>query len=87
MALAEIARARGLTRQTIENHMAHWVGEGRIAIERLVDESRRLAIEQAFAAAGTSPLKRVKEELGPEYSYSELNLVRAALNRDNRGRG
>ena len=39
---------------------------------------RRVAIEEAFKAVGNNPLRPVWEELGGEYSYDEIRLVRLA---------
>lgn len=79
MEIAEIAREREMVVQTIEGHMAHWVREGRVAIERLVDKDKKEMIEQTFQEVGITPLKKAKDVLGSGCSYGELNLVRAHL--------
>ena len=40
---------------------------------------RRQKIEEAFAATGETLLRPVREMLGEDYSYVELNLVRIGM--------
>ena len=84
---AEIAAARGLALSTIEGHLAEAVEAGEsLDMEQLVSEQRRHVIEAAMAEVGCETLKPVMEHLGDGYTYLELRVVRAALERVKPGR-
>lgn len=74
-----IASQRGRAIGTIYKHLSQAIYHREIDIEGLVDPERITAIEQAFEKHGTSRLSPVKEELGEEYSYNELKLVRGVF--------
>ena len=75
----EIALTRGMTRDTVENHLVEAVATGAdIDLDRLVAPAKQSAIAAAFARLGPAPLKPVLETLGADYTYGELRLVRAA---------
>ena len=78
--LEDAAEARGLSAQTILGHIERLVESG-IPVEwahLLPSPERRAAIETAFEIVGDNPLRPVWEELGGEYSYDEIRLVRLA---------
>ncbi|WP_164929065.1 DNA helicase RecQ [Gloeobacter violaceus] len=80
LTVEQIAERRSLRIETIEGHLAELVESGEdIAIERLVGPDRRRTIEAVLLKLGTAVLKPVKEQLGDEYSYGEIRLVRAQL--------
>jgi ATP-dependent DNA helicase RecQ len=80
--LNDIAQTRGMTRETVENHIAEAIEAGEdINLDQLVHPQRRKAIEAAFAELGPAPLKPVLERVGGDYTYGELRLVRAAMHR------
>ncbi len=80
LTIAEIADRRVLTKQTVEGHLAFYVKSGELAIDNLLPEERRRALEEKIAAlADLSSLKALKTALGDEYSYGEINLVLAHL--------
>jgi ATP-dependent DNA helicase RecQ len=79
MALGEIAQQRGFSPVTIERHIAHGVETGEVAIDKLVSDEKRAAIEAAFARAEGPQLKPVKELLGDGFSYAEIKYTRAAM--------
>jgi hypothetical protein len=73
----EISSSRNLTLQTIESHLAHFVQNGQIKIEELVNREKLVLIEPAlknFEAGSFSP---IKEKLGNNVSYGEIKLVLA----------
>ncbi|NNE98706.1 MAG: DNA helicase RecQ [Pyrinomonadaceae bacterium] len=78
MSVRAIAEERGLTRNTIENHLLRFIPSGEVQVEDLVDtdkiETIRDAIDELNAAKGLSP---IKEFLGAEYSYGEIRAVAA----------
>jgi len=77
----EIAEARGLVRQTIEGHLAYYIKTGELAIAGLIAEARQREIEEQIQGMGLGSLKGVKAALGEDYSYGEINLVLAHLQR------
>jgi hypothetical protein len=79
--LSQIAEQRGLVLSTIETHMAHWVARGKVAIERLVTDDKRRAIEQELMRGPVNSFSEVKQALGSEYSYGEIRMVQAHLKR------
>ncbi len=77
--LEEIAAERKLATSTIENHLAHYVINGEIAIQELVADEKLALITEYFTDVDDSSLGAAREVLGDEYSYAELRLVRNYL--------
>ncbi len=80
VSLEEAAATRGLSPQTILGHIERLVESG-IPVEwahLLPHLQRRAAIETVLEILGDNPLRPVFEELGGEYSYDEIRLVRLA---------
>ncbi|HZT97265.1 MAG TPA: RecQ family ATP-dependent DNA helicase, partial [Chloroflexota bacterium] len=78
----DIARERGLAVTTIENHLATALLNGEeLDINRLVPEERRPAIEAVLRRMPGGGLSPVKEQLGDGYSYGEIRLTQAWMER------
>ena len=78
--LEEAAATRNLAVGTILGHLERLVESG-IPVEwahLLPPPQRGAAIETVFQLMGDNPLRPVFEELGGEYSYDEIRLVRLA---------
>ena len=78
--LEEAAATRGLSAQTILGHIERLVESG-IPVEWAhlqPPPQRRAAIETVFEILGDNPLRPVFDELGGEYGYDEIRLVRLA---------
>ena len=78
--LEEAAAARGVSAQTILGHIERLAELG-VPVQwghLLPAARRRAAIESVFEIMGDNPLRPVWEELGGEYGYDELRLVRLA---------
>lgn len=76
--VAAIAVERGLTEQTIMGHLARFVQTGEISLEEIVPEHKIDAIVQELRNTHWRDgiaLKPVKEALGDEYSYGEIQAV------------
>lgn len=73
--IAEIAERRGLKKGTIETHLAHYVREGTLKLDRLVPQEKIASILSALG--GDSSLTAIRKRLGSEYSYGEIRLVLA----------
>lgn len=80
--ICDIAMQRGLTVGTIINHLAQLATGGeKLDLDYLMPAVDRFArIQQAFQACGSEHLLApVQEQLGGDYSYDELRLVRIRL--------
>lgn len=77
--IKEIAEIRGLVTNTIEGHLAHYVGLGQLNITEIVAKEKIAAITQAIDNKGNESLKEIKEHLPDEYSYGEIRLVLKSL--------
>lgn len=78
--VAEIAKARDLTRNTIENHLARFVPTGEINLEDLVPKQKIEPIREAILQfQENGALSPIKEFLGDDFSYGEIKAVLAAM--------
>jgi hypothetical protein len=77
--IKEIAGERGLVTNTIEGHLAHYVGLGLLDVTGLVAETKIPTIKQAVSEKGIQSLKAIKEHLGDGFSYGEIRLVLESL--------
>ena len=71
----DIAKIRNLSMNTIQNHLVNFVEVGTIKPSELIDINK---IDPVIAIAKTQTiqsLKAIKEELGEEYSYFEINIA------------
>ncbi len=84
LSLEEIAQQRQLSLNTIQEHLCECLVKGALKdISRLVEIGRQERISVALYTLGHARIKPVKEQLGEEVSYTEIQLVRALL----RGQG
>ena len=73
--IEEISKIRNLAINTIQSHLTNFVIAGTIKPEELMDTNK---IEPIIAIAKTQTiqsLKAIKEELGEDYSYFEINVA------------
>jgi len=71
----EIAKIRNLSINTIQNHLANFVANGKIEASELIDMSK---VEPIIAIAKTQSipsLKAIKEELGEGFSYFDIHVA------------
>lgn len=78
LSLAEMAKVRGLTEQTIIGHLEKLLASGAaLDLEHLKPPPDRFAtIAEALEETGTQALSPAKARLGKDFSYTELRLVR-----------
>ena len=77
--IAEIARQRSLSINTIESHLVRYLPTGEVNLEDLVTEDKITAIENAVNKLGQiSGLGQLKELLGEDFSYGEIKAVLAS---------
>ncbi len=73
--LEEVARLRGMAVSTVEGHLVHYVETGELGLERLVNHKKAATISDWFRHNPTLGLAAAKNELGDNYSYTELRFV------------
>ena len=72
-----------MSRGTILTHLTELLESGvPLEMERLIRPERYEVIADALQEVGGDLLRPVKDFLGDEYSYDEIRLVRAAMERD-----
>lgn len=71
----EIAEERDLTANTIEGHLAHYVGEGLLDIEQFISEKKLALIAGYFQKHKTYKINDAKHALGEKVSYPDLRFV------------
>lgn len=79
-----IAKERSLTTGTIENHLAHYVEKGDLKVGEVVSTQHQKIIRgivRSFDKAYS--LSDVKNLLPNDYSYAEIKLVIADMNKEN----
>jgi ATP-dependent DNA helicase RecQ len=80
--IEEIAKERNLSPRTIINHLAELIETGEtVDVEPLIQPGHYEIIVDALQQVGSELLKPVKDFLGDEYSYEEIQLVRAVMHR------
>ena len=80
ISVSDIAKERGLTENTVENHLARFIASGEIGLEQIVpDEKIELIREAIIKFADTNALSPIKEFLGDEYRYGEIKAVIASM--------
>lgn len=80
--LEEIAKQRNLTKSTIEGHLAFYIQEGTISIDQFLGAEKIKAIQQAIASTPGTALGPIKSLLGDAYSYGEIRMVMAHMEKE-----
>jgi len=80
LSLAAIATKRSVRENTISDHLIKLMECGyEVNIDRIVPPAKATAIELAINTVGADRLTLIKEDLGDDYNYEEIKLVRARL--------
>ena len=84
MSIDDIAKRRELTKSTICTHLAHYVGEGAIAISEFVDDKKRQEITRFLMKhpEERKTASEIKAELSPNISYEDIRFVMAEYYRN-----
>jgi len=83
LSVEEIAQKRGFSPRTIITHLSELLEMKQpVDIERLVSPEQQKLILQAIQSVGAESLKTIREHLGEEYGYEEIQLVRAWWRRE-----
>jgi hypothetical protein len=73
--IEEIAAERGLKTNTIEGHLAHFIGRGALDISDFLAKEQVDEIARFFKDHNTVSTAQAKAHFGEEYSYGELGMV------------
>jgi ATP-dependent DNA helicase RecQ len=76
---AQIATARGLTPDTIYNHMARLIARGKIKLESVVSSEVIDQVRASVAELGSTLLTPIKQRLPDSISYGEIRCVVVTL--------
>lgn len=79
--IEEIAAERGYVRSTIEGHLAHFIGLGELEVTELIKPADVEKIARFLSEHPDLHFGEVKTYFGEEFSYGELKMVRAHLER------
>jgi ATP-dependent DNA helicase RecQ len=84
LSVEEIAQKRGFTPRTIITHLSELLElKQPVDLNRLVPVELQKQILQAIQTVGSDSLKTLKEHLGEDYRYEDIQLVRAWWRREN----
>jgi DNA-directed RNA polymerase subunit F len=86
MSPSEIASERKLTLSTIEGHIAHYIGNGELDIDRFLASDKVSKIREYFLAQGKRALSPAKSHFGEEFTYGELGMVLAHMDHEQKER-
>ncbi len=75
--IAQIARERSLSQSTIEGHLAFFIQQGRLDINKVLSPETQQTIDQAISASQGNSLRSIKEQLEDEYSYGQIKMMLA----------
>ena len=75
----DIAKERGMVPSTIESHLISYISKGELAAKELMDEEKIEAIRKVYLQNSEVGLTSLKEQLGDEFSYSEIKIATAEL--------
>jgi len=83
--IEEIAKERSLTKGTIENHLAYYVEKGDLKVGEIVSTQHQKIIRGIVRSFNKAySLSEVKSLLPNDYSYAEIKLVIADMNKENK---
>jgi len=77
LTIAKIAQERGLVESTIEGHLAFFMEEGKLDINKFLSPKKQQAIEKELAVDDNNSLSKVKDALGADYSYGDIKMMLA----------
>ena len=83
LSVEEIAQKRGFSPRTIITHLSELLEMKQpVDLNRLVSPEQQKTILQAIQTVGADSLKTIREHLGEEYAYEDIQLVRAWWRRE-----
>ena len=82
LTLEEIAKERGFAVSTIEGHVARFIKDGEYKAADFVDKEKYDEIVDYFESIGDKSLGVAKDVLGDDFSYGEIKMVLAELEKE-----
>jgi hypothetical protein len=77
MSVEGVSKARSLTVQTVQGHLAYFVSKGELAIESVVSPEKIVLIEPLLKDIGEGSIVQIRERLGNSIGFGEIRLVMA----------
>ncbi len=77
--IAEIAKERGLSVNTIEGHLAYYVSTQQLDVRSFVRANKLKNIISAVEQLETKQMKVVKDFLGDDYTFGEIKMAMASM--------
>jgi ATP-dependent DNA helicase RecQ len=78
----EIAKERNMAISTIEGHLASFIANGEIDINKMISKEKQLLITEAAKIHGRESFKTLKDNLPENITYGEIRMVMAAEKKD-----
>ncbi|WKL46697.1 helix-turn-helix domain-containing protein [Flavobacterium pectinovorum] len=78
--IADIARIRKLTVQTVETHFVRLIQAKKVDISDVLPYDKILALREAFEFYQEESLNPLKEKYGDEFTWDELKMFKASIN-------
>jgi len=73
--IEDIAKDRGFVKTTIEGHLSHFIGEGKVDIFKIIDREKVKDMTAYFLKNKPESLTVAKAHFGEKYSYGELRMA------------
>jgi uncharacterized protein YpbB len=73
--VSQIASERGLTVNTIEGHLVHFIGSGQVEINEVVSEGKIKLISDYISENNPESMNDVKMALGEKVSFTDIKAV------------
>ncbi len=81
LSISEIVKNRGLTRGTIEGHLAKFIPTGEIEITDIIPEEKYLELEKILSTTKFNSLTELKNKIDDKFSYNDIRLVARDIER------
>lgn len=80
--IEKIAVLRGLAPSTVETHLAFYVSRGELDIREVLNDHDIALIRRAIARSENGLASTIKDRLGDDFSYGQIRLVLADMERN-----
>ena len=84
LSVIDIAKQRGITTGTVENHLADFIITGQVNVFDFLSQRDLDEIKQAISLLDTTNLTPIKQKLGEALSYTQLKMGISYLNQVNK---
>jgi len=80
--ISEIAQEREMAISTVEGHLTDAIRAGIVSITKVLDEKKINKMKALMLAHPEFTIKGLKDQVGEEYSYGEIRMIRASIYSD-----